>query len=343
MTLRRSIVLSALTVLLAFGTTFAVDPPVPPDAPVPPDRPDRFRHHGDQEPKVAIFGDVTVERGETKEGIVCVRGNVTIDGEVDGDVVVVAGKLDIEGKVNGSVVAVMSPISLGDHAVVDGDLTTVGGRLDKGEAEVHGNVVNVSPMGLNLPGMNWLDWGGLGAAWLFPWWTILKLFLFFVAALVLAALVPDRIRLLSEETPVRLATAFLFGLLGYTLLAMTQVVLCVTLIGIPIAILVYFVFLILKWMAMCAIFHYVGGRLARSFGRQTSFLGAILLGLLPFAVIRLLPFCVGSIVWFMVEIVAFGLLIITRLGTRPMAVAPIPAAAVIVPPPPPPEPSAPPV
>jgi len=340
MTLRRSIALSALTVLLAFGTTFAVDPP---DPPVPPDPPERI-HHGDREPKVAIFGDVTVERGETKQGIVCVRGNVTIEGEVDGDVVVVAGKLDVEGKVNGSIVGVMTPIVLGDHAVIDGDLTNVGGRLDKGEADVNGSTVNVSPMGLNLPGMNWLDWGGFGAAWLFPWWTILKLFLFFVAALVLAALVPDRIRLMSEETPVRLA--FLFGLLGYTLLAMTQVVLCVTLIGIPIAILVYFVFLILKWMAMCAIFHYVGGRLARSFGRQTSFLGAILLGLAPFALVRLLPFCVGSIVWFLVEIVAFGLLIITRLGTRPMGVVPVPAAAVMAPPPPPPfepPPSVPPV
>jgi hypothetical protein len=317
-------------VLLAFGTTFAVDPPDPPD---PPDRPERV-HHGDSEPKVAIFGDVTVEKGETKQGIVCVRGNVTIDGEVDGDVVVVAGKLDIEGTVRGSIVAVATPIDLGDHAVVDGDLTNVGGSVDKGEAEVHGSVVNVSPMGLNLPGFgNWGSWGGLGAAWLFPWWTILGLFLFFVAALVLAALVPDRIRLMSEETPVRLFTAFLFGLLGYMLLALTQTVLCVTLIGIPIAILVYFVFVILKWMAMCGIFHYVGTRLARSFGRETSFLGAILLGLVPFGLIRLIPTCCfGWTVWFMVEITAFGLLIITRLGTRTMGPVPVPAAAVIVPP-----------
>ncbi|HKB16158.1 MAG TPA: hypothetical protein VKF62_08830, partial [Planctomycetota bacterium] len=215
--------------------------------------------------------------------------------------------------------------------------------LERGNAEIHGNVVNVSPFSLGFPGMNGWGWGGWGLASLFPWGTVFGLFLFFVGALVLSALVPDRIRLMSEETPVRLFTALLFGLLGYTLLAMTQVVLCVTIIGIPIAILVYFCFLILKWMAMCAIFHYVGGRLARSFGRQTSFLGAILLGLVPFALVRLLPFCVGSIVWFLVEIVAFGLLIITRLGTRPMAVMPVPAAAVIVPPPPPPEPSIPPV
>jgi len=338
MRLRGSIALSALAVLLAFGTAAAVDPPDPPD---PVDPPERI-HHGGEEPKVAIFGDVNVERGEVMHGVVCVRGDVTIDGEVHGDVVVVAGKLDIEGKVDGSIVSVAGPIHLGDHAVVDGDLTNVGGSLDRGESEIRGSVVNVSPLGFNLPGLNLGGWG-LGAAWLFPWWTVLGLFLFFVAALVLAALVPDRIRLMSEETPVRLFTAFLFGLLGYMLLALTQAVLCVTIIGIPIAILVYFVFVILKWMAMCGIFHYVGTRLARSFGRQTSFLGAILLGLVPFGLIRLIPTCCfGWTVWFMVEIVAFGLLIITRLGTRPstsegtvpayvMPPAPTPAPA---PPPP---------
>jgi len=333
MPLRRPIVLFALTALLAFGGAWAADPPDPSEPPDPP----RI-HHGDEEPKVAIFGDVTVAKGETMQGIVCVRGDVTIDGAVEGDVVVVAGTLEIEGKVSGSVVAVATPITLGDHAVIDGDLTNVGGSLDRGDAEVSGSVVNVAPNSVGLPSFgNWGDWGGLGAAWLFPWWTILGLFLFFVAALVLAALVPDRIRVISEETPVRLFTALLFGLLGYMLLFLTQVVLCVTIIGIPIAVLVYFVFVILKWMAMCGIFHYVGTRLGRSFGRETSFLGAILLGMVPFGLIRLIPTCCfGFTVWFLVEITAFGFLIITRLGTRPSAPLPVPPVPTAMAPPPPP-------
>jgi hypothetical protein len=288
-------------------------------------------------PTCAISGDVRVAEGETMEGIVCVGGDVTIDGEVDGDVVVVTGDLRVNGKIRGDVVAVAGDTRLGDHAVIEGGFTNVGGSLDRhGDSEIRGSVVNVSPLSLDLPGMGkWGNWGGLGAAWLFPWWTILGLFLFFVAALVLAAVVPDRVRLISEETPLQLFTAFLFGLLGYMLLILTQVILCVTIIGIPIAILVYFVFVILKWMAMCGIFHYVGIRLARSFGRQTSFLGAILLGLVPFGLIRLIPTCCfGWSVWFLVEIVAFGLLIITRLGTKPSTVVlpPVPAPAPAPPP-----------
>jgi hypothetical protein len=336
MRFRRPVMLFLLTASL-LAAPLAAQAPEPPD---PPDRP-RF-HHDNGEPKVSIFNDIRIEKGEREGGIVCVRGDVTIEGAIDGDVVAVLGDVRVDGTINGNLVAVMGDIELGDQAVINGDLTNVGGSLDRGDAQINGSVVNVSPMGLGLPsfgwgGGHWSDWGGL---FLFPWGTLLALFLFFVAALVLAALVPDRIRLISEETPVRLFTAFLFGLLGYMLLAFTLFFLCVTIIGIPIAFLVWFVFVILKWMAMCGIFHYVGTRIARSFGREFSFLGTILVGLIPFALVRLLPFCFGCTMWFLVEIVAFGLLIVTRLGTRTSAPATTPE--VIFPPAPAAPPPAPP-
>ena len=51
-------------------------------------------------------------------------------------------------------------------------------------------------------------------------------------------------------------------------------------------------------------------------GREMSLLGAILLGVLPFALLRFVPFCIGFSIWFLVEILAFGYLILTRVGTR---------------------------
>jgi hypothetical protein len=83
---------------------------------------------------------------------------------------------------------------------------------------------------------------------------------------------------------------------------------------------------------MCGIFHQIGARIGRSFGRDMSLLGGILLGFLPFAILRFVPFCVGFTIWFLVEILAFGYLILTRVGTRggpgpwvPRPVAPPPA------------------
>jgi hypothetical protein len=110
-------------------------------------------------------------------------------------------------------------------------------------------------------------------------------------------------------------------------LAMVQMFLFITVIGIPLVFMLFLVFIVLKWLAMCGIFHQIGSRIGRAFGREMSLLGGILLGLLPFAILRFVPFCVGWFIWFLVEILAFGCLILTRVGTRRSIVFPAPPAA----------------
>jgi hypothetical protein len=276
-----------------------------------------------------INQDITIKAGETHDGnVTCIRGHVIIDGHVNGDVTVVAGSLDLRGSVDGDVTGVVSRLELYDKSSVEGDLTNVGGTLSREGATVQGQVMNV-PFGIGFPkwGHGWSPgWGSF--AGLFFWWKLFAIFLFFVCALLLAALVPERIRLISEEAPARLFTAFIFGLVGYVVFAFAQIFLTLTIIGIPLVFLSYLVFVVLKWLAMCGVFHQIGSRVGRAMGREMSLLGAILLGLLPFAVLRLIPVpCVGFSIWFLVEILAFGYLILTRVGTRGT-----PAAAPLGPP-----------
>jgi hypothetical protein len=264
-----------------------------------------------------INEDITIRAGETHDGdVTCIRGHVTIDGHVNGDVTVVAGSLDVSGSVDGDVTGVVSRMDLDAKASIDGDVTNVGGTLRRNGATVQGQVVNV-PFGITLPsfGHGWRSGWGAFAGFFF-WWRLFAIFLFFVCALLLAALVPDRIRLISEEAPARLFSAFVFGLIGYVVFVFAQLFLTITLIGIPLVFLLYLVFVVLKWLAMCGIFHQIGSRIGRALGRELSLLGAILLGLLPFALLRFVPFCVGFSIWFLVEILAFGYLILTRVGTR---------------------------
>jgi len=308
-------------------TAQPVAPAPPPDAPDAPDSPGVL----DQRPGNDLSGvgqDITIPAGTTHDGeIVCVYGHVTIDGHVNGDVTVVAGSLEIKGSVEGNVTGVASRMDIDKKAEIDGDVTNVGGSLRRNGATVQGQVVNI-PFGISFP-----SWGhGLRSGWgdfagFFFWWKLFAIFLFFVCALLLAALVPDRIRLISEEAPARLFTAFVFGLVGYVVFVFAQLFLTITLIGIPLVFLLYLVFVVLKWLAMCGIFHQIGSRIGKAMGRELSLLGAILLGFLPFALLRFVPFCVGFSIWFLVEILAFGYLILTRVGTRgsPGVVPPSPA------------------
>jgi hypothetical protein len=303
-------------------------PPAPPVAPDAPRGPGLLDSRRDGELN-GINQDITIKAGETHDGdVTCIRGHVTIEGHVNGDVTVVMGSLDLRGSVDGDVTGVLSRVELSDKSSVEGDVTNVGGTLERDGATVQGHVMNI-PFGMALP-----KWGhGWGSGWgafagFFFWWKLFAIFIFFVCALLLAALVPDRIRLISEEAPVRLFTAFIFGLVGYVVFVFAQIFLCLTIIGIPLVFLSYLVFVVLKWLAMCGVFHQIGSRVGRAMGRDMSRLGAILLGLLPFAILRLIPVpCVGFSIWFLVEILAFGYLILTRVGTRGTpAPAPIPPA-----------------
>jgi hypothetical protein len=322
--------------------TTAAHPVAVPSPPPPPQPPEASRGPGILDSRRdgelnGINQDITIRAGETHEGnVTCVRGHVTIDGHVNGDVTVVAGSLDLRGSVDGDVTGVLTRLQLDEKSSVEGDVTNVGGTLERNGATVQGHVMNI-PLGLTLP--NWgHGWrGGWGAfAGLFFWWKLFAIFLFFVCALLLAALVPERIRLISEEAPARLFTAFIFGLVGYVVFVFVQLFLVLTLIGIPLVFLSYLVFVVLKWLAMSGIFHQIGLRIGRAMGREMSLLGAILLGLLPFAVLRLIPVpCLGFSIWFLVEILAFGYLILTRVGTRGTPVHAAPVQAPVGPPIPP--------
>jgi len=308
-------------------------PPAPPGSPGIPDPPGVLDQ--EQGSETTGFGqDITIPAGTTHDGnVVCIYGRVRIDGHVNGDVTVIAGRVDVTGSVAGDVVGVAARMDIDAKAKIDGDLNNIGGTLRRNGATVQGQVVNI-PFGVSVP-----SWGnGLSSGWgafagIFVLWKLFAIFLFFVCALLLSALVPDRIRLISEEAPARLFTAFIFGLVGYVVFVFVQLFLTITVIGIPLVFLLYLVFVVLKWLAMCGIFHQIGSRVGRAMGRELSLLGAILLGLLPFALLRFVPFCVGFSIWFLVEILAFGYLILTRVGTRGTPVAPAPIPVPPVPPP----------
>lgn len=283
--------------------------------------------------KVVIWSDVEVGAGQEVPGsVVCIGGHVKILGKVHRDVVVIGGNLEMSGEADGAVVGVGSKLVLRSSARIGRDLVNVAGGLDRGGASVGGQVVNIGLGGwmAHLPG----PFGILG--FIFFWFKLLKLVLVFIAVLLIVALVPDRIRLISEEAPLHPFMAFFAGLGGFIVLAITMILLCITLIGIPAAVLLYFAFIVIKWMGLCGLFHIVGKKIGKLMGRDLSLLGATLLGFLPFAVLNFLPFCIGSMIWFVLEAMGVGLVILTRGGGRRYAATSTSSAAAPAAPPPPP-------
>ena len=263
--------------------------PAPGTAP-PREPPRRVRRsNGDM---VRVFGDAVVNEGE----------------EVTGQVVAVMGSVRIDGQAGNQVVAVLGSVDLGPHAVVDGDVVVVGGRLrrDPG-AQINGAVTEVSLKDIgtriNAP---WLDqWGpiylfdGFGPIARLAGTTLRFALLAMVAclALVFARREVEGSAQRVSDDPVQ---STVVGLLAWVLLAplflITAVVLMVSLIGIPLLLLLPFALVVLLVMAVVGFSgtaYAVGQWARRRFGIATmSPFGDVWLGIL----IILLPLLAGRVI-----------------------------------------------
>lgn len=96
---------------------------------------------------VLIGGNITIEKDAQVNGdIVLIGGNLNIAGSVNGEIAVIGGTLSLTHKIVGDIALIGSNANLSETAIVKGNITTMGGRVDQNpKAEVDGQIVNNAP------------------------------------------------------------------------------------------------------------------------------------------------------------------------------------------------------
>ncbi|MCE9627638.1 MAG: polymer-forming cytoskeletal protein [Candidatus Eisenbacteria bacterium] len=198
-----------------------VDAPDTPDTPEPPDEPRTRSTSGD----VVRFGsDVTVERDQV----------------VDGDVVSFGGDVEVKGQVKGNVSAMGGDLTLVEGARVDGDVVCIGGTLREETGSTVGGQRVTAP---RTP----------GAKIFFPMLAVvgtgfqmvahaMGLLLMLAIAWLIVKLAPGRTQHAIDFIHRDPGSSFVVGLLMWALLipsvialALVVALLCITIIGIPLA------------------------------------------------------------------------------------------------------------
>ncbi len=165
---------------------------------------------------VKFWSDIVVEEGMRVRDAVAIGGNVTVDGIVEHDAVAVAGS-----------------VFLGSKAVVGRNVVSVGGAIEKAEgAVVRGDLTEVSIPGMSsvLRSVSWPSWEQLW--WVFGIISFVAFTGFLALALVIVAVFPKPVGLISaavEDSPLRVA---LWGLLGVLLIVPLAIFLAVSVVGI---------------------------------------------------------------------------------------------------------------
>lgn len=203
---------------------------------------------------------------------------VLTDETVNGDAIVLDGDLVVDGHVEGNAIVVAGNLLLGRRASVNGQAIAIAGRVEKAPgAEVGGQEMSLTLMP-----------GGFAGSW--PYWVSLILdlfklgFLLLVAGLFLAV-IPERMARARDQLGESFLKCFGVGLVvlcgGSFALAVGVILLSITFVGIPAALLISFATGVLLIASLFVGVLLVGDRLQESlnFGRRAPWM-SVGLGLL---------------------------------------------------------------
>ncbi|MGH2399244.1 MAG: hypothetical protein ACRDFA_04070 [bacterium] len=268
---------------------------------------------------VRVSGDIVVPRDTVHDGsALAMNGQIRVEGTLRGDAMAMNGDVVVNGTVTGSVRTFNGNIVLGPTAVVEGDVFSANGRIDRApgsrvRGQVQGPVI-VPPPSVPVPTPDptpapapgpapepippiapdrappqirsppWPDsswwWSGLMRA--VAAWTMVG---FIILAGVLAAVVPVPIRRIADILHQSPGESLLAGVALWLALPPLAVALALSIVGIPIVAFLPLIVMLVGLAGFSGLSQLIGGRVLSGFQRQHNTLleavvGAALLGVL---------------------------------------------------------------
>jgi hypothetical protein len=307
-----------------FDMELKIKPPRPPEPQLPPELIIRARG------KTSAF--TTIVRHDI------VKGGTDIVVEenelVKGDVTALGGDVTVKGKVEGSVVAVGGDIIVTSTGEIEKDATSIGGDVRR----LPGGVIRGQDVGIGFFPRDVMripfrppTLVGLPFAV-----RIVKISFVLFIGLVVFSVVPNHVTKVKTRLEREMLKSGLVGFLGEILVLPIFVLLIITIIGIPVAILVEpLVILLAVLLGYIAASLYIGEKVKQNTNIKpktpllTVLLGIIVIELIPVVAVMIgmagppghaLRLVLMIIYWgsiYLILTIGFGAVILTRFGTRP--------------------------
>lgn len=232
--------------------------------------------------------------------VTVVGADVSIEGSVAGSVTVAGGSATIAGRVAGSVTVVGGDVTLLAGADVGGDVTDAGGAIRRDPASRVGGGVQE---GLGLSDLAPLEAIAPGGAYAFPWAHII---FWALAGAALALFYPSQLMRVRRVAVRELPGSIVVGALAWVAGAVLAVLLVITCLGIPLALVLGIGLWVASVVGTVALGNWVGDRLLGAGGRERSSpLAPTVLGVSLIALAKAIP-CVGAALTVIVACAGLG-------------------------------------
>lgn len=276
------------------------------------------------EDRTVTGGSLVVEAGEVVHTVSVMGGSVKVRGTITGDLVVAGGSAKIEegGRVVGSATVFGGSLKMESGSRVDGDVGVVGGSLKREDGAIIGGAVvdgehrgnvkvtagddGVSTQVTERPADKR---GRLSRAAHDVGSAITRMALLFVFGCILLALAPQRMERLRVEVAARPMRSFALGVVSLLAGAVGLVVLCVTIIGVPIAAILSVLAIFGTYASVAAALTTAGAAVLQH--RTPNPYLHLLLGCGAFLVLGNIP-VIGGILTFVLTCMGVGVLVSTR-------------------------------
>jgi hypothetical protein len=282
---------------------------------------------GKPDDKVIFGGSFTLESGEKLDGSLIIFGGAVSleeDSVVKGDVVLTGGSLDVAGQIDGSITAIGGAVTLGDEAFVRGDINSIGAVLKKADgATVKGNISNQSQGDLRLPtapptklpAIAGFDFDPIGKAL----WAFFEAIVVAAIAILVTMFAPKPVERVGRAVVGEPVQTGLFGLLTAVVAPGLVLILVITILLIPLALIGALILGLAVLFGWIAIGLEVGKKIAEMFKANWALpvsagIGTLVLSLV-IAAAEVIP-CIGWLFPSALAVFAMGAVLTTRFGTR---------------------------
>jgi len=279
------------------------------------------------EDKVVLGGSYTLYSGETLDGNLLVFGGIVYteaESLLDGDVILFGGTLEVNGEITGDVIAMGGVVDVGDSGVVDGDVVLLGGRVDQAlGADISGELIDglTGPLSLSFPAGVEIPRLGFRFSPVFDLlWFIFRLFLWAAVAVLVVLLLPKHTERTAKTAFKQPLLSWALGLLTAVVLPFAVLLLSITIILIPGAVLLILLVGIAWAFGLIALGYEIGKRLNSMFSHEwapalSAGLGTFILILVINGLDMVIP-CLGWVFPALAGMIGLGALLLSRFGTQ---------------------------
>ena len=279
-----------------------------------------------------MFPDIEeMSRTSTRRDIFRIGEDVEIGTfeKVRGDVIVIGGEITVRGSVTGNVVAIGNHIHITSTGRIDGDAVTVGGQITQDA----GGTVQGSFIDTHDFWPSHFFWRGDRVAWFF--FSLAGVVFLLTIAVLVGVIVPRNVDRIEHHARTRFGMSFLIGLLTQILLPIICILLLITVIGIPVAlVLIPLAVISLLFLGFTGVAKAVGQGVGdRGLNLGNSSLALIAVGVLTVELVPMLgraigiagdlftPFAfaiklAGGLIIYVAWTTGLGAALMTRFGTR---------------------------